>query len=168
MATEILQADYSNPQHAADMGYLINAYARDPMGGGAALPGEVSETLAAELGKRPHAFSILCYVDSEPAGLCNCFELFSSFAGKPLVNIHDIVVIEKFRGRGLSRLMLDAVETMALERGCCKLTLEVLEGNHTARAAYQRFGFGAYQLDPEHGKALFWEKSLKIDFESGH
>jgi len=160
MTIDVVQADYRNPQHAADIGYLINCYARDPMGGGAALPGELSETLAAKLAELPHAFSFICYVDNEPAGICNCFENFSTFAGKPLINIHDIAVVKKFRGRGLSRLLLKAVENLAQQRGCCKLTLEVLEGNRVARQAYQNFGFSGYQLEPEKGCALFWEKPL--------
>lgn len=157
---EVIVADYLDSQHARDMGYLLNHYARDPMGGGAALPGEITESLASELHKRPHAFTVLGYVDGEPAGMVNCFELFSTFAGKPLVNIHDVMVVAPFRGRGLSHRMLDKVEAIAVERGCCKLTLEVLEGNKTASALYESRGFAGYQLRPEMGRALFWEKPL--------
>ena len=52
------------------------------------------------------------------------------------------------------------LEAMARQRGCCKLTLEVLEGNHGARRAYLDFGFEGYQLDPAMGQALFFEKKL--------
>jgi ribosomal protein S18 acetylase RimI-like enzyme len=52
------------------------------------------------------------------------------------------------------------VEELAGRLGCCKLTLEVLEGNSIAQAAYRSLGFDAYQLDPSLGKALFWEKKL--------
>lgn len=157
---EILLADYLNPQHADDMSYLLNHYARDPMGGGAALPGEITRNLARELHQRPHAFTVLCYVDGQAAGMVNCFELFSTFAGKPLINIHDVVVVKACRGRQLSRRMLDKVEAIALERGCCKLTMEVLEGNVAAKTVYQRFGFSGYELDPGMGKAVFWQKPL--------
>ncbi|MGQ9424945.1 GNAT family N-acetyltransferase [Gilvimarinus sp. F26214L] len=157
---QIVQADYSNPRHATDMAYLLNEYARDPMGGGGALPGEVTGTLAQELGKRPHAFTVLCYVNDRPAGMVNFFELFSTFAGKPLINIHDVVVVKEFRGRNLARLMLNEVEAIARKRGCCKLTLEVLEGNAPAKAVYERMGFAGYELDPAIGKAVFWQKPL--------
>ena len=56
--------------------------------------------------------------------------------------------------------MLDEVERIAKEKGCCKLTLEVLEGNIVAKKAYEKFGFSSYELDPATGKALFWEKVL--------
>jgi ribosomal protein S18 acetylase RimI-like enzyme len=52
------------------------------------------------------------------------------------------------------------VEEIAVELGCCKLTLEVLEGNHIAQAAYKSFGFNGYELNPQTGRALFWEKKL--------
>ena len=56
--------------------------------------------------------------------------------------------------------MLGKVELLARDRGCCKLTLEVLEGNAVARSAYEKFGFTGYELDPAMGKAHFWEKKL--------
>jgi ribosomal protein S18 acetylase RimI-like enzyme len=71
-----------------------------------------------------------------------------------------VVVAEKYRGLGLSKRLLAAVEELAGRLGCCKLTLEVLEGNSIAQAAYRSLGFDAYQLDPSLGKALFWEKKL--------
>ena len=162
MNVEVIQADYENEAHARDIGALLNAYAMDPMGGGEALPAERLARLPGELARRPHAFSVLCYLDGRAAGLVNCFEGFSTFKCLPLVNIHDVVVIEEFRGMGLTRRMLAGVEEIARRRGCCKLTLEVLEGNEPARRAYQRFGFSGYQLDPAAGHALFWEKPLDV------
>jgi len=55
-------------------------------------------------------------------------------------------------------MMLHEVEKIAKERGCCKLTLEVLEGNCSAKKSYEKFGFSGYELDSEVGKALFWQK----------
>jgi len=131
------------------------------MGGGKSLPLFVKENLVAELAKRPYAFSLICYVGTEPAGLINCFDGFSSFSCKPLINIHDVIVLNEFRGLGISQLMLHEIESIAKEKGCCKLTLEVLEGNNAAKKAYLKHGFAGYELDPEMGKALFWQKSLE-------
>jgi ribosomal protein S18 acetylase RimI-like enzyme len=160
MNISVLQADYLDPVHAHAVEHLLGAYAQDPMGGAQALPAETLGKLVGELAKRPHAFSVLAFVDGKPAGLVNCFEGFSTFACKPLVNIHDVVVLDAFRGLGLSQRMLDCVEAVAVARGCCKLTLEVLEGNRTAQGAYEKFGFAPYTLDPEAGRALFWQKKL--------
>lgn len=160
MTISILQADYLDPVHAHAIEMLLDAYAQDPMGGGEALNPEARSTLVAELARRPHAFSVLAFVDGEPAGLVNCFEGFSTFLARPLVNVHDIAVLPAFRGRGLSRLMLDCVERISRERGCCKLTLEVLSGNTLAQTAYRNFGFAPYSLDPAAGQAEFWQKKL--------
>ena len=160
MNIEILTADYADKRHRQDIPFLLDAYARDPMGGGAPLDPQVKTRLVGELARLPHAFSVIAYVDGAPAGLVNCFEGFSTFLGRPLVNIHDVVVLAQFRGRGIARRMLDKVEQIALAKGCCKLTLEVLSNNEAAKSAYRRFGFSDYQLDPEAGTALFWQKKL--------
>lgn len=160
MSIAIIPADYNNPKHGKDMGYLLNQYALDPMGGNAALPGEITENVATELAKRPHAFTVLAYVSGKPAGMINCFENYSTFEGKPLVNIHDVMVLKEFRGKKLSLAMLDKVENIAEERGCGKLTLEVLTRNHVAKSAYEKFGFRAYLLDAKMGEAVFWQKPL--------
>lgn len=160
MNINVIVMNYLDKQQAADMAHLINQYATDPMGGGVELDAAVTEQLATELSKIPHAFSLLCYVENKPAGLVNCFDAFSTFKCKPLVNIHDVIVDKDYRGLGISQLMLAKVEEIARAKGCCKITLEVLEGNEIARNAYKKFGFEAYELDPAMGKALFWQKSL--------
>jgi len=58
-------------------------------------------------------------------------------------------------------LLFAEIEKTARARGCCKITLEVLEGNGIAKNAYKKQGYSDYQLDPKFGSALFWTKSLK-------
>lgn len=157
----VVRAEYDNPAHAAALVRLLDAYARDPMGGGKAIPAERLGRLAGELGRRSDAFSVLAFLEDQAIGLVNCFESFSTFACRPLVNVHDVVVDAGFRGRGVASAMLGEVERVARERGCCKLTLEVLEGNGPARHVYRRFGFSPYQLRAEEGQAVFWEKPLE-------
>jgi GNAT superfamily N-acetyltransferase len=157
---EIVQADLSLPAHAKALVQLMDTYALDPMGGGQGLPEYVKANLPTELAKRKSAYVIFAFADAEPAGLVVCLEGFSTFACQPLLNIHDVIVASPYRGRGLSKLLLQKAEEIALDLGCCKLTLEVLEGNHIAQAAYTAFAFSGYQLNPQMGKALFWEKKL--------
>ena len=160
MSITIKRADYTNPAHAQDIIEMLNIYALDPMGGGQALGSHTKENLVSELSKRPYAFSILAYQQSMPVGLVNCFEGFSTFKAKPLINIHDLVVDSSIRGQGVSQKLLQEIENIACERGACKITLEVLSGNKAAQNAYIKFGFKGYELSPEKGHALFWEKSL--------
>jgi len=157
---EVMEGNLALAEHANAVLRLLNEYACDPMGGGKELPAYTRDHLIAELRKRDGAHVILGVVEGETAGLVICFEGFSTFACKPLLNIHDIVVSRKHRGKGLSKLLLQKAEAIALKLGCCKLTLEVLEGNHAAQAAYRASGFTGYELDPRMGKAMFWEKKL--------
>jgi GNAT superfamily N-acetyltransferase len=160
MDLEIVTADYTHPQHARDIVFLLDHYASDPAGGGEGLSDFTKSNLVAALARLPHAFSLLCYLDGQPAGLVNCFVGFSTFQCKPLVNIHDIVVLDALRGKGIGPRLLQGVEAVAREKGACKLTLEVLDRNGRARAAYAKAGFSAYELDPAYGRAVFLEKVL--------
>jgi ribosomal protein S18 acetylase RimI-like enzyme len=160
MNIEVKVVDYLDKEQSIDIGYLLDAYSKDQMGGSQSLSESVKSNLANELSKLPHAFSIICYVNNKPAGLVNCFEAFSTFKCKPLINIHDVIVVNEFRGLGLSQQMLSKVEEIAKQKGCCKITLEVLEGNKVAQNSYIKFGFAGYELDPIMGKALFWQRNV--------
>lgn len=131
-AATIVRADYANADHAA------------------------------ESGARPEGNAQCLFAVS----LCrwrraNCFWAFSTFAAKPLVNIHDVVVDEKFRGKGIGRQLFAEIETVAREKDACKITLEVLSGNAPAKALYASLGYGDYALDPDKGHTLFWQKRLE-------
>ena len=156
----ITATDFRRPEHRTAFLRLLEHYARDPMGGGTGLSAEARTHLVERLAARPDFVSFLAEEDAEAVGLINCFEGFSTFAARPLLNVHDLVVHADWRGRGLGRALLAAAERAARERGCCKLTLEVLSGNAAARAAYRACGFAAYELDPRAGQALFLEKKL--------
>ena len=163
----ICRADYANPLHASALVELLDAYARDPMGGAQPLSAFARAHLVAALAARPQAFSVLAFhagdtADSEvPVGLVNCIEGFSTFACQPLVNLHDVAVLPAYRGQRVAEKMLALVEEIARERGACKLTLEVLQGNVGAIRLYQRVGFADYQLDPAMGHAQFLQKWLR-------
>ncbi len=159
----ICRVDYADPVHASALVSLLDAYAHDPMGGGAGLSDYAKTQVVAGLASRPQAFSVLAFAqndDQMPVGLVNCIEGFSTFAAKPLVNIHDVIVLPDWRGQGVAGAMLEAVVQIARERGACKLTLEVLSGNQNALRAYAKLGFDAYQLDPQAGTAQFLQMWL--------
>ena len=161
MSIKIIEADYSNAKHAQHIIELLDAYACDPMGGGQPLASGVKDNLIGELSRLPFAFSLIAYLENEPVGLVNCFESFSTFACRPIINIHDLMVVTRHRGKGISKRMLNQVEAIAREKQCCKITLEVLSNNDSAQSAYRNFGFNPYQLDPASGSAEFWQKKLE-------
>jgi len=160
MTLKLILADYTNPSHAQAVVNLLNEYAKDPMGGGEPLGTFARDNLTAALHEFPGAFSVLVFDGETPVGLANCIPGFSTFACRPLINIHDLMVSSTSRGKGVSQQLLAFVEQEARERRCCKVTLEVLEGNTVARGAYEKFGFRDYALGDEHGSGLLMQKSL--------
>jgi GNAT superfamily N-acetyltransferase len=158
--TEISPIDLSDDRHARALVELLDHYARDPMGGGQALTAAVRGALVPALRRQPHYLGFLAFRDGAPVGLANAFLGFSTFAARPLLNLHDLVVHASARRQGIGRLLLARVEATARARGCCKVTLDVLSANPAAREAYAAFGFASYALDPGAGVALFLEKKL--------
>lgn len=161
MALRIDRVDYADTKDARDMMAMMDAYARDPMGGSAPLEAAVMAELPERLASVPQAFSLLARADDEAIGLANCFFGFSTFKARPLVNVHDVIVSRDWRGRGVARALFDEIEAVARSADACKVTLEVLSGNERAKAFYASIGFGDYALDPSTGTALFWQKRLE-------
>jgi len=141
MTLEIHTANFADPAHCAGMVAVLDSYATDPVGGGAPLTREVRERLVPALRDHPTALVLLAFADGRAVGVAVCFFGFSTFAARPLLNIHDLAVLPEHRGTGVGRALLAAAETHALRRNCCKLTLEVQDDNRRARAVYERFGF---------------------------
>ncbi len=141
MDLKLVQADYTNPQHAAELVAMLDAYARDPAGGGKPLSEFARANLVPALAARPQAFSVLAFDGEQAVGLVNCIEGFSTFACRPLINVHDLAVANSHRGQRVGERMLSLVEQIARKRNACKITLEVLSGNTSANKLYARAGF---------------------------
>jgi GNAT superfamily N-acetyltransferase len=140
---------------------MVDAYSRDAMGDGKSLDPDVRAQLIPGLRRHPTTLIFLAFDGDQPIGAAVCFIGFSTFAAKPLINIHDFVVLPTSRGKGIGRQLLEAVETKAKQLGCCKLTLEVMDKNHQAVRMYQAAGFERYALQEEAGAAIFMSKPLK-------
>ena len=158
---EIVVADLEREAHRRAVAALTAAYALDPMGNGGPLPPEVLERLPDELRGFPTTLIFLAYDGDAAIGIATCFLGFSTFAARPLLNVHDLAVLPERRGAGVATRLLAAVEARARELGCCKVTLEVLENNHAARRLYHRAGFAQATYTEAAGGGLFYAKSLK-------
>jgi len=156
-----IQADLDRTDHQAAVLSLVDAYARDPMGDGAPLAPEVRERLIPGLRRHPTTLIFLAYDGDTPVGVAVCFLGFSTFAGRPLINLHDVAILPTHRGRGVGRGLLATVEAKGRELDCCKLTLEVLDQNDRALRTYLSAGFKRYSLQPGAGEAIFMTKPLK-------
>lgn len=157
---EIVEADLKRPDHQRMVVDLIDAYAMDPMGNGGPLPPRVKRDLIPGLHGHPTTLIWLALRSGEAAGIAVCFVGFSTFAARPLINIHDLAVRPRWRGGGIGRRLLEAVEEKARGMGCCKVTLEVLANNHRAMRIYAAAGFAQAVYGGEGGAALFYAKHL--------
>lgn len=146
--------------HAAALVMLSDAYAQDPMGGSHGLSDFAETNLLSPLAVRLQAYRVLNFLDDQPAELGSCIEGFLTFAGRPLVNVHDVAVLPGCRGRGVAEKVLALAQAVAEDRGACKLTLTLLSDSAGAARLYERIDFAAYQLDPAMWQARFTQKLL--------
>jgi GNAT superfamily N-acetyltransferase len=157
---EIVEADLGQVEQQQAVTELIDAYSSDPMGNGRPLPDEVRRNLIPGLRQHPTTIIFLAYQGGVPVGIAVCFRGFSTFAARPLINIHDLAVVPAHRGKGVGHRLLEAVQHKARDMGCCKVTLEVLENNHRARRIYEAAGFAPVTCDKIAGGSLFYAKPL--------
>ncbi|TWT89049.1 putative acetyltransferase [Pseudobythopirellula maris] len=159
----IIEADLAHEDHQLWVLAMEDAYAADPLGNGGPIDPEARERLLGALAAHPTTMIWLAMRGgtnaAKPVGIAVCFLGFSTFAAKPLINVHDLSVIEACRGRGVGRQLLAAVAAKGRELGCCRLTLEVLEHN-PARRLYESAGFKQATYAEDAGGALFMMKPL--------
>lgn len=153
-------ADLGRSEHQEVTLRLLGEYSMDPMGDGKPLSEVAQRELIPGLRRHPTTLVFLAYQGEEAVGLAICFLGFSTFAARPLVNIHDYYVRAEHRGMGIGRRLMEAIERHARELGCCKLTLEVQENNRRARALYEAAGFAQMMYVPEAGGSLNMAKGL--------
>jgi ribosomal protein S18 acetylase RimI-like enzyme len=159
----VVEADLGRKDHQEAVLAMTDAYSRDAFGDGKPLDPGVRERLIPGLRSHPTTLVMLAFECDRAIGAATCFVGFSTFAAKPLINIHDLVVATGCRGRGVGRRLLEAVEQKARALGCCKITLEVLDRNERALGAYKAFGFAQYELQEGAGQAIFMTKALIRD-----
>lgn len=152
---EFEKCDFSNPAHLTALAELINHYMADPMGGTAPLNKLQQLRLVDGLANHPTAEIYFAIANSKAIALATCFVNFSTFQVKPFLNIHDIVVLNEWRGKGVGKALMQYLIQLSEERGYCKLTLEVRDDNSTAQALYSSLGFGHCE-PPMH----YWTKKL--------
>lgn len=157
---EIIEADLAIPEHQQAIVEMLNEYAQDPLITGKPLPDKVQSQLIEGLQEHPTTTVLLAIAGDQAVGIAVCFLGFSTFAAKPLLNLHDLAVAKDFRGQGIGKKLLAGVEGKACRLGCCKITLEVHEDNGTARSAYQSVGFQPAGEDSKERRTFFLTKTL--------
>lgn len=146
MTIEVVIADLAYEAHATVLVEIIDSYARGPGGQNAPITDYARAEMARGLAANPNAEVLLGIVDGKAVGVAVCVRGFSTFAGKPSVNIHDFAVLPEYRDRGVGHALLAEVERRARDRGCCKITLEVHDTNGGAKRLYESDGFGPWDV----------------------
>ena len=160
MAIEVRAANLADSVEAEAYLTVLDTYAADEMGGKAALDPDVRRRLVPALREQASALVLLAFAEGAVVGLATCFFGFSTFAARPLLNVHDLAVLPACRGKGVGRALLAAAAEHARARGCAKLTLEVREDNARARGLYEAEGFRDFDLAGATYRTLFLSKSL--------
>lgn len=152
---EIDDCDFSNPEHLNGICELLNAYIGDQMGGGKPLNKLQQLRLVDGLNNHPTVIVLLALAGERPVGMLVAFENFSTFTVRPMVNIHDLIVLPEFRGLGVGRKLMKAIEVRAREKGCSRISLEVRHDNVKAQTLYVSLDF--QEADPP---MYYWRKNL--------
>ena len=153
---QVIKCDFNNPDHCDNVLSLINAYMMDKMGNDAPMPENVKENLIQGFSSHPSIIVLLVKMNDRYIGLATTFMGYSTFQAKKLLNIHDIIILPEFRGKGIGRFLMKEVEKMATRMDCCKITLEVRNDNYVAQELYRTEGYG--EASPP---MLFWQKPLE-------
>ena len=155
METKIIRCDYSDPEHRKAVIALIDAYIQDEMGDGIPLSEQEQTDLVEGLKNHPKALVFLAETQGVFTGLLTAFENFSTFTARPMMNIHDVMVLKEYRKKGIGRSLMNAVIEEAEKRNCSRITLEVRKDNLPAQNLYHDLGF----YEPEPGM-FYWRKYL--------
>lgn len=134
-------ADLDSPVHQRAVLEMLDGYSCDPFGDSKPLSEYTRTHLIEGLRRHPTTRIHLLFEGDRVCGIATTFVGFSTFAAKPLVNLHDLYVAPEGRGRGYGALLLRAVQADARALGCCKVTLEVQTSNLAARRLYEQCGF---------------------------
>jgi ribosomal protein S18 acetylase RimI-like enzyme len=94
--------------------------------------------------EEPEPDSVILIAEAESQGLAGFVHLQTQtdyFNGEMHGYISDLAVDQRFEGRGIGRMLLEAAEDWARAKGYPLLTLYVFAGNKRAQSLYEKHGF---------------------------
>lgn len=133
------------PALADDCSYLAGLIRRlaafeDPQ----AVPAADEASLRRDgFGPHPRFTALVAERDGLAAGGVILLEGYSSWAAAPTLIVHDLFIEPEQRGAGIGRHLLAAAARVAVERGCCRVDVNVVGWNQPARDFYHSLGFAA-------------------------
>jgi len=112
-------------------------------------PEEVTVSLAhfadSGFGANPVWWAFVAEVDGHVEGFAMYYIRYSTWKGQRMY-LEDLIVTEQLRGKGLGKLLLDALKKEAVEKNFNGITWQVLDWNEPAINFYRKY-YNA-QFDP--------------------
>lgn len=109
-------------------------------------------------GRTPRFEALIAESDEEPVGFALFFHSYSTWEGRVGLYLEDLYVTPDARSNGAGGALMKRLAQIAIERGCARFELSVLDWN-PARRFYEALGFDEltewvpYRLE---GGALRW------------
>lgn len=77
----------------------------------------------------------------EVIGFCQLYPTFCSVAARPIYSLYDLFVSPAARRSGAGKVLLQAAEKLAAQRGKARMDLTTARANKPAQAAYESLGW---------------------------
>ena len=151
MNTTIVHIDTDNDCQRLQLKMLFNEYS-------SALSTNIDTNIIEKLFKLPYFHGFICNVNDKPAAFAVCFESYSTYRSKKVLNIHDFMVASNYRSKGVGKVLLHGIEQYSRENNYLKITLEVSEGNIAAKKLYDSCHFEDEKITST--DLLHWQKYL--------
>ena len=155
---EIAELNLAEPDGVNKFTQLLDAYCCTLNGGGVALSDEVRNRLFNVMPQYGNAIAFLSHHQNKPTGVVFGFYNLYVFSAQPYANVQFIFVLPEFQRRGIAKKLMLAFEARTRELGCCKVTLEVREGNEQAKALYSALEYRRGTFGPHNDALEFWER----------
>lgn len=98
----------------------------------------------------------LAKTGNEYSGFTQLYPLFSSVRMQRMWLLNDLYVAPSFRGKGISKLLIEAAKKHARDTEACGISLETASDNRIGNRLYPAVGF---TLDEDHNY-YFWENKI--------
>jgi ribosomal protein S18 acetylase RimI-like enzyme len=87
-------------------------------------------------------------------GFCQLYPIFCSLEAKPIYSLSDLFVRPEERRAGAGKMLLQAAEKLAAERGRSRMDLTTARTNKAAQAAYESLGWVRDEVFYAYSKAV--------------
>lgn len=118
---------------------------------------EAAKQFLGERIRRSESVIYIAYEDKKAVGFTQLYPLFSSTRMRRTWLLNDLYVDGAFRGRGISKMLIDAAKDLARNTQAAGVSLETEKSNNIGNQLYPSTGF---ELDEEHNY-YFWTKDDK-------